>query len=497
MSDKRPFDKILRNISKNTAIYSVGNIGIKVVSFLLIPLYTNYLSESDVGVIGLLESLELFYSYLAPVGILSGMWRYFYPARERNEEPRFVASNYYCLLAINTVLLAALVASAGFIAKYYLSGVSYTRLVQWFSVALFMGLSRQFLMTIFRLQERAFHFIILVFFNFVLLIGLTILFVVEFELGLWGIIYAKLITTAVIFVFTSGFVIRRYGIHVEIDQVREPVRYGMPLILHGLSLVVMTMADRLLIKEMVSIEASGVYNIAAKFGMILNMVLVTPFVQAWQPLMFKLEADPHQKLTYQKIALHFTQIGVIVWVGISVVSKYILRFTSPEPYHYGVVIIPWIALAYFMYGLQQVFRAGALLHNRTVGLTKRGMVAAACNIALNLWMIRVWGIVGASLAATLSYFILMMLTLSLSQSVLPITWRWRKMTSVFLLGVVFVVISLFELDTPALNYLKDVLTLLGAPALMILLNLISFSELKRFVENFRSGSAAVSQPERL
>ena len=45
----------LKAVGKNTAIYSVGNVGIKIVNFLLIPLYTQYLSLHDVGIIVLLE----------------------------------------------------------------------------------------------------------------------------------------------------------------------------------------------------------------------------------------------------------------------------------------------------------------------------------------------------------------------------------------------------------------------------------------------------------
>ncbi len=477
----------LKRVSKNTVIYSVGNIGVKSVSFLLIPLYTYYLSTYTVGIIILLELFEVFYNYVAPLGLINAIWRFFNLEQSAGNEKRFISSNFIFILAINAILLVCLIFSSGFISKVYLSDTSFTRLVQVFFIALFLGLSRVYILSLLRIYEKAVQFIILVFIDFVLLIGLTIWFVIGLELGIWGVIYAKLITSSLLFILTIIYLIKTFGVHYFHNDVKRSLQFGFPLIFYGIGFLVLSMSDRLIIKHLISTEAGGIYGISCKFGMILNMVLVTPFVQAWQPILFRLENDPSQKLTYQKIALHFIQIGTVVWVTIAVLSKYLIKLATTEEYYLGIIIVPWIAFAYLLYGLQHIFKAGAIIHNETLKMTGCTVVAAIMNIVLNILMIPKWGIMGAAVSTVLSYLLMLNLILRLSQKKLYINWRWKKMLSVVALGIILVCISFVGLNNVKLNYIKDAIVLVLLPILMISLKLVSFKEVKRLLTNLYGG----------
>ena len=48
----------LRELSKNLAIYGIGDVAVQIVSFLLVPLYVRYLTPADYGVLGLLGGVE-------------------------------------------------------------------------------------------------------------------------------------------------------------------------------------------------------------------------------------------------------------------------------------------------------------------------------------------------------------------------------------------------------------------------------------------------------
>lgn len=481
-------DQELSRVSKNTLIYSVGNIGVKSVTFLLIPLYTRYLSTYEVGIIILLELLEVLYNYVAPLGMLNSLWRFFNVEKSSGNEKRLIFSHFFFILISNAVLLIFLIPLSRLVAQYYLSDASFTKLLQLFFVALFLGLARVFILTLLRIIEKALLFTVVVLIDFVLLIGLTIWFVVGFKLGLWGVIYAKLIASTLIFIIAVVHVIKSYRVHFYFANVKRSLRYGFPLIFHGIGLLILTMSDRLIIKQLISTEASGIYGIAYKFGMILNMVLVTPFVQAWQPIMFRLENAPDQKITYQKIALHFTQIGILVWLMVSVLSRYLLQVSTVEAYHSAYIIIPWIAFSYLLYGLQNVFKSGALLHLKSLQMTGFSLITAAMNILLNFLLIPAWGILGAAIATIVSYLFLMLLVLRLSQKVLFINWRWHKMLATVFLGVGVFSLSLVRIHHTYLNFAKDFGLILLLPVAMILLKLISLKEIKRQVVNFVHGA---------
>ena len=49
----------LKNVFKQSAIYSIGNFANKIIGFVLLPLYTDYLTIDDYGVLGLLEVMAV------------------------------------------------------------------------------------------------------------------------------------------------------------------------------------------------------------------------------------------------------------------------------------------------------------------------------------------------------------------------------------------------------------------------------------------------------
>jgi len=471
----------LRNVSKNTLMYSIGNVAVKVVSFLLIPLYTHYLDVFDVGIIVLLELLEIFYNSVATLGLVNGIWRYFYNARQEGREGRFVVSNYIFMLGANLLLLVILLLTSGFIAAYFLSQPDYAHLMRLFSVALFFGISRVYLYTLVRIYEKVLPFVLIAFVDSLLLIGLTIWFVIGFEAGINGVILAKVISSGLVFLFTVTYGAKKFGFHYSHHDVRQSLNYGFPLVFHGIGLLILMMSDRYFIKELISVEAGGIYGIAYKFGMIMNMALVTPFGNAWHPLLFRLEGDPNQKAIYQKIALHYVQVATLVWLGISIGSKYGVQIATTAQYYSGIMIIPWIAFSYLLYGLQNVLKAGALLNNKTVAMTRYTVISAILNIVLNFLLIPTWGMMGAAVSTVLSYLTMLLLIYRLSQQHFYISWLWKKMLSIIFLGGL--VYCLTVLNIPELKYqlLLDLIVIITFPALLIVLRLVSIQEIRHFI----------------
>jgi len=297
MAENQKIDSELRRVGKNTAIYGIGNIGVKVVSFLLIPVYTHYLSLYDVGIIVLLELIEVLYGYVAPLGVLNSTFRFFYSAQKKGQAKRFLASNFYFVFVVNIFLLIVLIFTSGFSARLILSNANLTSLMQIFYITLFLGLTRIFLLNLLRIYEKPVPFILIVFVYFLLVMSLNVWFIVGLNLGLWGVIWAKLITSGILFIFAFAYLIRHFGFRFDTSDLTRSLSYGAPMILHGISLLILSLSDRFLIKEIISVEASGIYGIAYKFGMVMNMALVTPFIQAWQPMLFRLENRPEQKQT--------------------------------------------------------------------------------------------------------------------------------------------------------------------------------------------------------
>ncbi len=134
----------LTRVGKNTLIYSAGNVLSKAVSFLLIPLYTHHLSTYEVGIVVLLEVLEVLYNYVAPMGMITALWRFFHVEQKAGAEKKIISTSWLFLLGANALLLLALIFSDRFIARFYLSDSGLSGLVGLFCVDIYLGVSRLF-----------------------------------------------------------------------------------------------------------------------------------------------------------------------------------------------------------------------------------------------------------------------------------------------------------------------------------------------------------------
>ena len=68
---------------KTTAIYGIGFIFLRAISFLLLPLYTNLLSQHDVGWIFIIYTILAFLNVLYTHGMNASLFKFFHGANNK------------------------------------------------------------------------------------------------------------------------------------------------------------------------------------------------------------------------------------------------------------------------------------------------------------------------------------------------------------------------------------------------------------------------------
>ena len=96
----------IKSFGYATILYGFSNLLTKIVAVTLIPIYTNYLSVYEVGIIALLEMIELFVVTLIPIGCVNAMWRYL-PDKTGQEKNRIIISSF-TLIMISGIIIVTL-----------------------------------------------------------------------------------------------------------------------------------------------------------------------------------------------------------------------------------------------------------------------------------------------------------------------------------------------------------------------------------------------------
>ena len=107
----------------------------------------------------------------------------------------------------------------------------------------------------------------------------------------------------------------------------------------------------------------------------------------------------------------------------------------------------------------------------------RGL-GATCNIILNLILIPVYGIMGAAVSTTISFFLMASILFFINKKIFPISYESKNISLIFIsaLSIYFLFINL------DLSFIEKILMSLSFPALSLLLGVIQIKDIKTLIE---------------
>ncbi len=185
------------------------------------------------------------------------------------------------------------------------------------------------------------------------------------------------------------------------------LRMGSPLILHSLSLTVLSQCDKIMIQSMEGSKKAGVYSLAVTLSSVLG-VIVTSADNAWAPWFFErlrrrdfLEIE--RKNSYMIMAFGFLSILTVL------VSPELIRLMSPQEYWDSARCFPILLLSVFFGFLYIIPVNLEYYHKKTGYIAVTTAVAAVLNVACNYVFIRAFGFAGAAYATCVSKFLLFVL----------------------------------------------------------------------------------------
>ena len=241
----------------------------------------------------------------------------------------------------------------------------------------------------------------------------------------------------------------------DVPLFKKMVRFSYPFILTVVAYQILNFFDRWMLDRLVSPEATGIYGISYRFGMIPNMILVTPFLRAWQPAMYEKGKLDVREAVYQRTLLYYTLCGCLLWLGLSVFRLEILQIASTPPYYSGNVVIPFVAASQFFYGLGWIMVAGLAFEGKTLFIGLSTFAAALLNIGLNYLLIPPLGLLGAAITTTISFVALSIAFALYTRRSLPFRWPFRRLITMFGISLV----SFFILDRYTIDGLMPTLVI--------------------------------------
>ncbi len=189
----------LRRLATTGAAYTAASIFSKLIAVALLPLYTRYLSPADYGAAEVLFAAVVSASIIVRLGVIEALLRFYY--KEDEDPDRVVATSFAALFWFATVAALVALPFAEPISEALLGSTTRDRRPSRRPVRISIGglwvlTLHEYLLTIFRLEERARAFFVTTMLNVVAAIGLTVVLVVGAEEGARGLLLGSYVSGA-------------------------------------------------------------------------------------------------------------------------------------------------------------------------------------------------------------------------------------------------------------------------------------------------------------
>jgi O-antigen/teichoic acid export membrane protein len=436
-------DKILR-LGKEAAIYGLSSLVGRFLNFLLVPFYTNVLLTAEYGVIANL------YSYIAFVMILYGYgmdaaYMRFVASPEIGDKKQTFTTPFLSLAATSLLFSTLLHLFSEDVSVLIGMTRSDGVLVQYAAWILFFDALVLIPFSYLRMENKAGTFATIRILNIVMTIILNIILIVGLKMKAEGVLIANLVASFLTFVIHLKFILPNISGGFLKPLYKELLKFGIPYIPAGLASIAMQVIDRPILKALTNDATVGIYQANYRLG-IFMMLVVGMFDYAWRPFFLQHAGEKDAKILFSRVFTIFCILAVSLFLVLTLFIEDLLHvrlggiyFIHPD-YWSGVAIVPVVLLAYLFNGAYVNFVIGIYLEKKTSYLAWVFGAAALVNVAANLLLIPVSGMMGAAYATLLSYMVLAVGIYFASRKFYPLEYEWGKIARLSAITVIPLII---------------------------------------------------------
>lgn len=463
-------NKKYKDLTKNTLLFAVSSFGTKILSFLLVPLYTNVLSTAEYGTADLLNTTTTLLIVVFTINISDGVLIF---AMDKRYSPSEVLS-----FGIKVILLGWGILTVVGIISYSIGVITWS-VFYYIFVLIFFVVSAgyqtisNYLRAIDKVKDVALAGII----SSIVYLLCNILFLLVFNMNVSGYLIATILgpLAGIYYCLLAGkinilTILRNY---ITKEQRYAILKYCIPLIFNSIALWINSCLDRYFITYFCGVDQNGIYSVASKIPLILSTVY-TVFSQAWTLSAIK-EFDPEDKDRFfsKTYEIYYTVMAVacsiLIFMNIPL-AKFVYAKEFFIAWKYSSVLLLGIffnSLTAFVGSIFSATKNSNVLASTTV-------VSAIINILLNVCLIPLFGVQGAAVATAIALAVMWLLRIiklrklirikiNVINHIIVLALLCAQIVAEHLVGHMYVVqviifmLILIILNKPIANILKKVL----------------------------------------
>jgi len=433
----------LKKLFKQTAIYGLATVLPRMLSFILVPIYTSVMATGLYGEVSEIFAWFAIFNVFLAYGMETAFFRFYHSSDEKDT----VVSTSLISIIVSTFLFLILgltfqngIAEVAEIDVKYIRFTIYILALDALVIVPFAWL---------RANEKPIKYAVVKIINVVINLGLNIFFLLLLpELaegnseGFCAMIYqpdfqityifiANLIASAVTLSLMLGSYLDMH-FSFDTDLWKRMMKYAWPVLIAGIAFTINEVFDRILLKHLLdpSVAKSklGMYSACYKLGLFMTL-FATAFRMGIEPFFFSHSDSENPQKTYAQITNYFVLFGSVILLAVIVFADVLkVLFVRDEAYWEAMSIVPIIILASFFLGIYHNLSVWYKVTDKTRFGAFISVIGAIITIGINFIFIPKIGYMASG------------------KSRYPVPYNLRKVFFYLGISILFSVISFYGFD---------------------------------------------------
>lgn len=387
---------------KNTIFYSIGEIVPRIISFLLLPILTKYLTADEYGIVSYTNSVMMFVFVIAALSLNTFVLKNYYNVKDEKSKKELIGSIFLFIFGFNCVLVLLQLLFFPLIIDFFNINIPFKPYFQLAILNNFFDVVSIIPLVLYRVKEDAKGFLILSLSRTLLQFLLVYILVVLNNQGLLGSYYARLIVNIPFMAIYFYLIYKNSTFKINFKLIKEALYFTLPILPGSLAFLFVSLSDRVILERYISLNELGVFSVAITLASVLNIVIQALY-KTFEPILFKeyfQENFQETNLKLYKIYLLCIFIGAF---GSSIFSKEFFIIATSGDFRAGYKLVPFFIVSVIISGINTYLNILMIANKKQKMVSLVSIVSAIVSVILNLILIPYYGIYGAIIASAVSF----------------------------------------------------------------------------------------------
>ena len=488
---------------RDSLVYGLGNIAVKIIGFILIPLYTDpkYFTVDDFGVIALLDISGLVLISIMASALPQSLMRWYWDKDHVKNQKEIFFMSLSLQIFVSLLFIIFLIPVAPKISAIIFGTEKWSFSLKMLILSTAFQSINNIINTLMRVQSKSLLFSVANISKLVIVLFMTLFLIIRKEMGIAGIYLAQVTGNLIFIIFLSGYTVKNCIPSFNFKVLKSMTGFGFPLMLANFASACFSAIDRYSLNYMDLMKYVALYSLAFKISSVLRLVIVDSIKMAVSPMIIRKIDNPDNMRFYAKTNLYSSFVLMTGVIAISLFSYEAIKVISRSAeFWQAFIVVPLLSISVFFVNMRETTGIGLTIKKKTWVIGIIVAFSSVLNIILNILLIPMFNIMGAAAATIATNLFYWYACYHFSQKAFFIPYEISKIILILITGALLSFSGLLLTDMQLLpRLIIKTMILMSFPVILYFLKfyepaelkaikgfIIKWSSLRNFGENIRS-----------